>query len=209
MSINYFFDQAQKAFLVEGLHPIPQGAIAVTESQHAELLTARTNGAELYVSNGVVKATPARPSPYHRWDGRKWKIAAVDLQAVLDSAKSAKLAEINAKAQEFINVLVGYNETPPFERDTWPVQREEAKAWFADNSVATPNLARIALLRGLPLDDLRNKAYQKAVAYEDISFTVTGVRQKYEDQLKAAQSLEQVQAINVVYQLPSEEVANG
>ena len=126
----------------------------------------------------------------------------VDMQAVILAEKSAKLAEINQKAQAFINNLAEYDKTPAFERDTWSIQRTEAKAWFADNNAATPTLDLIAQMRGVPIDTLRQKAYEKAMAYQTVAAIVVGQRQAYEDRLEQAETLEQIQAIKPVYQLP-------
>lgn len=57
-------------------------------------------------------------------------------------------------------------------------------------------------MRGVPLDVLRQKAHEKAVAYQQVAAIVAGQRQAYEDRLNAAETLEQVQAIEPVYQLP-------
>ncbi|HDZ6746384.1 TPA: hypothetical protein RS749_001303 [Mannheimia haemolytica] len=126
----------------------------------------------------------------------------VDMQAVISAEKSAKLAEINQKAQAFINDLAKYNETPSFERDTWLEQAKEAKAWVADPTVQTPTLELIAQMRGIPLDTLRQKAYEKAMAYQTVAAIVAGQRQGYEDRLEQAETLEQIQAIEPMYQLP-------
>ncbi|KIX29396.1 hypothetical protein HW40_09720 [Mannheimia haemolytica] len=124
------------------------------------------------------------------------------MQAVISTEKSAKLAEINQKAQAFINDLAKYNETPQFERDTWLEQAKEAKAWVADPTVQTPTLELIAQMRGIPLDTLRQKAYEKAMAYQTVAAIVAGQRQGYEDRLEQAETLEQIQAIEPMYQLP-------
>lgn len=85
----------------------------------------------------------------------------INQQAVISAEKSAKLAEINTKAQAFVNELAHLDETPEFERETWPIQREEAKAWFADRNAETPTIALIAQMRGVPLDVLRQKAFDE------------------------------------------------
>ncbi|QLB16026.1 hypothetical protein A6B39_05230 [Mannheimia granulomatis] len=123
-------------------------------------------------------------------------------QAVISAEKSVKLAEINQQAQAFINDLAKYDETPSFERDTWLEQAKEAKAWVEDPTAQTPTLTLIAQMRGIPLDTLRQKAYEKAMAYQTVAAIVAGQRQAYEDRLNAAESLEQIQAIKPVYQLP-------
>lgn len=152
--------------------------------------------------NGKIIDKEIAPSPYHKWNGKKWVLPKDQQQAVISAEKSAKLAEINSKAQAFVNDLAKYDETPPFERDTWPKQAEEAQAWADDPSVVTPTLVLIAQTRGVPLDTLRRKAYEKAMAYQQVAAIVSGQRQAYEDKLNAAETLEQVQAIEPVYQLP-------
>lgn len=158
--------------------------------------------------NGKIVEKGIAPSPYHEWNGKKWILPKSQQQAVISAEKSAKLAEINQKAQTFINDLAEYDKTPAFERDTWSIQRAEAKAWFADNNAATPTLDLIAQMRGVPLDVLRQKAYEKAVAYQQVAAIVAGQRQAYEDRLNAAETLEQVQAIEPVYSLPTEEAVS-
>lgn len=145
-------------------------------------------------------------SEYQEWNGKKWVVSEEKLQAVILSEKSAKLAEINQKAQAYINELAEYDKTPAFERDTWSIQRDEAFVWFADKNAKTPTLDLIALSRGVPVEALRQKAYEKAIAYQQVAAIVSGQRQAYEDKLNAAETLEQVQAIEAVYQLPQGDV---
>ncbi|AJE07731.1 hypothetical protein [Mannheimia haemolytica] len=156
----------------------------LTDKQYQTYL-AKANGKERFVNGEFV-----------------YEQIKVDMQAVISAEKSAKLAEINQKAQAFINDLAKYNETPQFERDTWLEQAKEAKAWVADPTVQTPTLALIAQMRGIPLDTLRQKAYEKAMAYQTVAAIVAGQRQGYEDRLEQAETLEQIQAIKPMYQLP-------
>lgn len=128
----------------------------------------------------------------------------INEQAVISAEKSAKLSEINHKAQEFVNQLAHLDDTPEFERETWPIQREEAKAWFTDRNAKTPIIALIAQTRGVPLDVLRQKAYEKAKAYQTVAAVVAGQRQAYEDRLNRAETLEQIRAIEPSYQLPQQ-----
>lgn len=159
--------------------------------------------------NGKIIDKEIAPSPYHKWNGKKWVLPKDQQQAVISAEKSAKLADINQQAQAFINDLAKYDETPSFERDTWLEQAKEAKAWVADPDAQTPILELIAKMRGVSLDLLRQKAYDKAIAYQQVAAIVAGQRQAYEDRLNAAETLEQVQAIEPVYQLPQQEAANN
>ena len=152
--------------------------------------------------------TPA-PSPAHVWDAKKsaWlldkaKQAELDAQAnqaAFDKAKTDKAAEINNKAQSYIDHATGADQLPAFEVQSWSIQGAEAKAWKADPSAPTPTLESIAKNRGVPVDALRAGAYKKTMMFEAISATVTGQRQKYSDQLRAAKTLADIEAINVIY----------
>ncbi|AHG74186.1 hypothetical protein X781_20410 [Mannheimia sp. USDA-ARS-USMARC-1261] len=182
----------------EGWYPV------MTEDELNIISASITGGGEVWLEKGKLKTSGKAPSPYHKWQNKKWIIDPEQQQAVISAEKSAKLAEINQKAQAFINDLAEYDKTPAFERDTWSIQREEAKAWFADKTVATPTLDLIAQRRGVPVELLRQKAYEKAMAYQTVAAIVAGQRQAYEDQLNTAETLEQVQAIEPVYSLPNQ-----
>lgn len=200
----YFFDLKEKVFLVQGIHNIPSGAIPVSEGEYQKLVDGRAKGGEIVLIGNALSLTPPRPSPYHTWNGTEWAINKAQQQAVVSAEKSAKLAEINRKAQAFVNQLAHLDDTPEFERETWSIQREEVKAWFEGNAEETPTLALIAQARGVPLDVLRQKAYEKAKAYQTVAAVVAGQRQAYEDRLNRAETLEQIRAIEPSYQLPQQ-----
>ena len=150
-----------------------------------------------------------QPTPAHVWNSKtvdwmldKAKQAELDAQAnqaAFDKAKTDKAAEINNKAQSYIDHATGADQLPAFEVQSWSIQGAEAKAWKADPSAPTPTLESIAKNRGVPVDALRAGAYKKTMMFEAISATVTGQRQKYSDQLRAAKTLADIEAINVIY----------
>lgn len=98
-------------------------------------------------------------------------------------AKAVKLAEINAKAQS--DVAPYTNPYPKFEIDSWPQQAQEAAAYAADNTVATPWCDLAASKRGIDRVTFLGKVQAKAQAFIQISATVAGYRQGLEDQLDA------------------------
>ena len=135
------------------------------------------------------------------WQGGKFvfQTASVSPAEALAAARAAKLAEINAAAQAFIDAAAELDKVPDFEVKTWPKQGDEAEAWAADPAAATPTLAAIAAERGCDLDELRQKALTKASAYSAITAAVAGQRQGYVDALDAAADLAAVAAIKPVY----------
>ena len=93
------------------------------------------------------------------------------------------------------------DKTPKFEQITWQEQANEAIAWHADNSHPTPTLDTIAKNRNVPVELLRQKAYEKTVAFRHLANTIAGQRQHFEDLLKQADSPEAVEQIEVSYAL--------
>ncbi len=156
------------------------------------------------IPNGVTDKAP--PSVHHSWSGSDWVLTKENEkkleQEALDEAKFNKLLEINNKAQAFIDALASLNEVPDFEVRTWVKQAQEAYAWEIDNTASTPTLDLIALGRGVSRIELIEKALQKAKQFDVLVSYTAGVRQGYEDLLKAATALVDVEAINPTYTLP-------
>lgn len=117
----------------------------------------------------------------------------------LEDAKAAKLVEINDKAEQVASALtVGY---PEFEMKTWPQQEAESMAWSADGAASTPMIDIMAAVRGIDRTLYLQKTLSKVTLFRQASSSLVGQRQKYADQVSAATTVEEVQAINPVYVL--------
>ena len=79
-------------------------------------------------------------------------------------------------------IAAGY---PLSERESWPVQTEEARALEADSSAATPWIDAAALARGLDRLVLAQRIREKDDAYRQVHGLLTGTRQRIEDQIDA------------------------
>ncbi len=79
---------------------------------------------------------------------------------------------------------------------TWDIQKLEAEAWEKDNTTPTPGVDRLAEGRGMDREVLLGKILEKVRAYRESVFLATGVRQKLEDAILAAQSTAEVRAIS-------------
>ena len=119
-------------------------------------------------------------------------IYAPDTERRLREAKRSKLSEINNTAQSFVERVTRADEVPQFEKDTWPEQRREALAWKVDPTASTPTIDGIAADRGVDVNELRERAYIKAVEFAEIVNKVAGQRQKYGDRIDAASSVEEL-----------------
>ena len=121
----------------------------------------------------------------------------------LANTKSRKLAEINAACDAALAALTA--DYPESELLTFDKQEAEARALLADPEAATPFLTPLAAARGLETEELARKVIAKADAFTTASGHVIGLRQKDEDRLKAAQTVEDVATIVPEYRLPEAE----
>lgn len=107
-----------------------------------------------------------------------------------------QIALINADYSTAIHDMV--KDTPDFERESWPKQEAEAKAYSLDQSSQTPYIDTLATSRGIPRELLLAKVLEKVSLYEDAHARLTGIRQAKEDALKAMPEdclLEDIEAI--------------
>lgn len=79
-------------------------------------------------------------------------------------------------------IAAGY---PLSERESWPVQTEEARALEADPAATTPWIDAAALARGLDRLVLAERIRSKDDAYRQVHGLLTGTRQRIEDQIDA------------------------
>lgn len=111
----------------------------------------------------------------------------------LVTAKTAKLAQINAAARAALSRLV--SDLPRNEVDSWPQQVKEAEALAGDEAAPVPLLTQIAAERGLSVSDLAARVLVKAAIYADASGQIIGRRQALESAIEAATTIEQLEAI--------------
>lgn len=97
---------------------------------------------------------------------------------------AAAIALNNAAYESAIESLTaGY---PPSEIATWERQRAEVMAWHLDDTSPTPWIDIAAQARGIPRADYLARTYAKAAQFAQASAYLTGLRQRYETEIKAA-----------------------
>lgn len=122
----------------------------------------------------------------------------------LAELKAIKLQEVNGRAQAIASSLTA--DYPDFEKDTWPDQQAEVLAWNAggkNNSTLTPCLDAMAGYRGILPQAYKQKTLEKVQAYRAAGWYLAGTRQKFEDQVKAAQTAADLDAITIVFDVPA------
>lgn len=117
------------------------------------------------------------------------------------SALAQKRAEILNGSDTILTILTeGYSEN---EKLSWPKQEAEAIAYSNDNTTPTPLLTAIAARRGITLDDLVSRVLENVRLSTIITGDILGQQQKFEDMLRVATSIEEIQQIDVVYVYPT------
>lgn len=88
---------------------------------------------------------------------------------------------------------------PKLEKDTWPTQDKESRAWVSDpENAVTPWIDRAAFERGIDREEYLRRTLAKAEQFKIMSSFLTGRRQRYEDAIK------QGEEINLDYALTPE-----
>lgn len=124
------------------------------------------------------------------WDGSLDELAdfaGVDVARLSidpESAKPLRLAANNTAYSAATAALTA--DYPQLEKDTWPTQDAESKAWVADPAgAATPWIDRAADERGIDREEYLRRTLIKAEQFKVLSAYLTGRRQRYEDAIKA------------------------
>lgn len=112
---------------------------------------------------------------------------------VFAAARVNKLKYINAEADKRFEVMLA--PYPQYEVNTWSNQYAEAKALKLDPLAYTPTLTALALYYGVAVSILAQGVLTKAAAYTTASGEIIGRRKKLTDQLGAATTVTQIEAV--------------
>lgn len=187
----YFFDENINAFLVEGIHQIPDGVISVSDDEYEDLITKRSSGCVLYVKNGKVKATTPRPSEAHEWDGKAWEVPLEKFTALLAERKKTLLQHIADKTDQFkAQYLQGYSQA---EIDSFYRQEREARGEL-------PLMLLTELFEGRDdlenIEQLKRKVIEKADLFAIIMGKIFAIKQNFEEHIEQAKNLDDLEKIN-------------
>ena len=78
---------------------------------------------------------------------------------------------------------------PQYERESWPIQLQEAQALIADPAATTPWIDACAAQRSLDRGELAQRILAKDSAYRLISGQLTGSRQAHEGAIESLSDL--------------------
>ena len=163
--------------------------MSYTSTEYAEMAArANAEGKLLEVIDGELVLIDPPPPP----------------EPTLTEAKAAKLQEINAACDDILNALV--YDYPASEIQTFAQQATEATEYRKSSGdmagYLPPLLSTLAHARGVPLPELANRVLAKHETFSQVAGLVIGQRQALEDQLKLAETVDDVLSINVVIHIP-------
>lgn len=112
---------------------------------------------------------------------------------LLTAAKKAKLTELNTMCDQMAaEVLQRYSS---LDVSSWSQQVKEAEAIMEGSAVEPTLLKQLSGQRGINLMDLAEKVLVKAAIYSCVSGLILGKKQKLEDRLDVAATVEEVNSI--------------
>jgi hypothetical protein len=163
------------AFYADDIHiRIPINAIAITDEQWSECLN--NQGVRQFINGALVPYTAP---------------------VTLEQAKATKLAEVTTAYNNAVYAIA--KDVDRFELASWTKQEDEARAYIADNTIATPLLNGLVETRGLgeAVLALANKVIENADNYQKAYSAVLGTYQGKKKAITSATTVEEVQEIQV------------
>lgn len=140
------------------------GAIEITEAQYLEALDGITQGKSVSIEGGFSVAFPAEPEPEPVPDPTPEEIRAAQIVAI-DEERDRRIQELASQ----------YTQT---ERETWPVQVDEAKAFKSEPKTPTPMLTPLANARGITVDEMADRVLSIAATTAAATGEIMGAATK-------------------------------
>lgn len=119
---------------------------------------------------------------------------------ILERAKAERLEAVVIASNAFMNAVT--REFSDYEKGTWQEQAANAEALAADPDAPAPFLRRLAARRGVDVFALAAKVRRNVAVAAVVTPDVLGQQQAYEDKIKAAETLEELMAIEFDFALP-------
>lgn len=108
-------------------------------------------------------------------------------QPTIEQVKADLQARVNSQYTLRMNeVALPY---PQYERESWPIQLQEAQTLVADPAATTPWIDACAAQRSLDRGELAQRILAKDSAYRVISGQLTGARQAHEGAIESLSDL--------------------
>jgi len=122
----------------------------------------------------------------------------IETSTEIETVRNSRLKELSRAAQREIEVITPTY--PVFETLTFERQRIEAIAWQENPTIETPCVDILASHRGIDRIGLLSKIILKVAEFELAALNTAGKRQRHADQLKAAKSVDEINAVAFSFQ---------
>ena len=126
--------------------------------------------------------------------GQAWEVT-------VEQAKAARIAQATALCDAVLAPLG--REYGAYEMATWDQQYSEALAYKADPTADVPLLASMCVARGVSIATLADRVIANRNAWVSLTGNVIGQRQRIVDQISAAETVEEVLAVDLTITLPA------
>ena len=151
-----------------------------------------SNKSHVLESADFAHLLPAGCLPITEAEAEAIKLASIPV-LTLPQAQDAALTRINTAFESDAAALTaGY---PPTECLTWPGQQKETLEWQLDNATPTPYLDALALARGMDRLEYISRTAVKITMFKAASAALVGKRQKLADQIAAATTTAECDAV--------------
>lgn len=127
--------------------------------------------------------TLAPHSTESHWTGKSWKDGLLSPPTAYISADNLRQELASAYEARMQVIAASY---PPSERESWPVQTEEAKLLINNPETRTPWIDAASAVRGVDRLELAKRILEKDALYREISGRYSGNRQRIEDLIDLA-----------------------
>ena len=124
-----------------------------------------------------------------------------DPTAQLEETKLRLRQALSAECNAAVNALA--EDYPASEIQSWFQQTKEAEALEVDPESPAPLLSMMATTRGISVIELASRVRNNAASYSAAAGQILGARQKLDDLIEAAQTLEEVGAVPTLSELLS------
>lgn len=115
------------------------------------------------------------------------------LEEKIAFARMNSLRRLNREADFYVRQIT-QEKYPDFEKQTFELQKQEAKAWEADNTALTPGVDILAASRQVDRTVLLQKILIKVEVFEQLCMSVAGQRQRYKDELYTMEDIDAISA---------------
>ncbi len=138
-------------------------------------------------------------APFARlWELEKARLKArSDRPPSLEEARLAKIVEINAGYESAIRYIQGGY--PLEEVLTWERQAAQARELLADPAAEAAFVRTLAAVKNISVEEMAGRILANAASWEPVAALLTAQRQALEERAFAAQSLEDIAAVQAGY----------